>query len=500
MKSTILIAFLLAAGCSDSKKSGGELPAEPGASEGPAGEPTTAPTGAESAGAAAIAPAPLPSDPGGKKAAHIWSVRMGGGEAESGRAIAVDPKGNVYVSGIFRDTVDFGDGKPIAANGVDGFVARLGPDGKLAWVRRMGGEGDDIADTVAVDPKGNVIVAGAFSSELELGDGKLTSKGSDDMFVAALDPNGRRLWAKRFGGPDSDGVDGIAVDAGGNIAVIGSYRSEMEVPKKVLVSEGDVEIALLLLGPDGEVKWSYSWGAIGPDEGRSVAFDKDGNLFVLVEFSRTVDFGGGALKSAGNRDLGLIKLDPSGKHIWSRRFGSQLDELGIWIATDPSGSVVMTGSFDDVLDLGDGAPMKTAGLSDVFVARFGPDGKTLWAQRLGDKHEDIGAAVGTDAYGNVYAAGWFWNQIEVGGATLKSNGKKDMFLVAWTPGGAPLWSKTFGAAEDDYARAVAVDGGAVYAAGTFHVSLNLGGTDLKAQVAPDAKIPYGDVFVAKWER
>ncbi|HEU5060567.1 MAG TPA: hypothetical protein VFU21_28745, partial [Kofleriaceae bacterium] len=477
---------------------------EPGAAgtggEAPVAAPTSAPTGTMPAGQKPAAAAALPADPGGKKAAHLWSRRMGGGEAESGRAIAVAPDGSVYVSGMFKDEASFGDAHVLTANGVDGFLARLDPTGKTLWARGMGGEGDDVADAVAIDPHGNAVVAGSFSSKLTLGDSTMESKGSDDMFVAALDKDGRRLWARRFGGPDSDGLDGIAVDRAGNIAVIGSYHSEMEVAKDDLFSGGDLDIALIMLAPDGTPKWGRGWGAMGPDEGRAVAFDKDGNLYVLVEFSRVVDFGGGKLQSGGNRDIGVIKLDPSGKHVWSRRFGGQLDELAVSLAVDDAGNAVLTGSFDDVLDFGDGAPLHTAGRSDVFVAKLGPDGATLWAQKLGNTDEDIGAAVAVDAYGNVYAAGWFWKSLEVAGVPHKSKGKKDMFLAAFGPAGAPLWGRTFGDSEDDYGRGLAASGGAIYATGTFHKTMNLGGEDLTAAVSKTPKIPYGDVFVAKWER
>lgn len=507
MRSTQLLALALAAaslttpGCRGKEGEAGKATeAAEGDPEAPVPAPTSAPTGTIPEGSKAVAPAALPADPGARKAAHIWSRRMGGGEAESGRSIAVAADGSVFVSGIFRDEVNFGDGKPLTANGVDGFLARLGADGKTLWARGMGGEGDDIADAVAIDPKGNGVVAGSFSKELALGDSRLQSKGSDDMFVAALDRDGRRLWGRRFGGPDSDGVDGIAVDQAGNIAVIGSYRSEMEVAEDNLFSEGDVDIALIMLAPDGTPRWGRGWGSMGPDEGRAVAFDGQGNLFVLVEFSRIVDFGGGKLQSAGNRDLGIIKLDPNGKHVWSRRFGGQLDELAVSLAVDPAGSVALTGSFDDVLDFGDGAPLHTAGRSDVFVAKLGPDGSTLWAQKLGNTDEDIGAAVAVDQYGNVYTAGWFWKQLEVAGAAHKSAGKKDMFIAAFGPGGAPLWARTFGDGEDDYARGLAVHAGAIYATGTFHKKVNLGGEELAAAVGKTPKIPYGDVFVAKWER
>lgn len=444
---------------------------------------------------------PLPADPGDrKKGAHQWSVRMGGPAAESGRAVAVDPKGNVYLTGLFRETVDFGDGVPLTADGVDGFVARYAEGGKLRWVKRLGGKQDDIADAVAVDPQGNVVVTGSFSFSLEVGDGKLESKGADDLFVVKLDPDGKRVWGKRLGGNDVDAGQELAIDAKGNIAVIGVYSQDVEVGKETLYGVGDTDILLTVLSPEGHVLWSRGWASMGADEGRAVGFDAQGNLYVLAEFSREVDFGGGPLKSAGNRDLVLMKLDPLGVHLWSRRFGGQLDELGQGLAVDPSGSVVIVGSFDDVLDLGDGAPMRTAGRSDVFVAKFDPDGKTAWARQLGDKDEDIGASVATDPYGNVYAAGWFWRELVLGADKHKSAGKKDMFLLALKPNGDPLWSRTFGSKEDDYARGLAVHASALYLTGTFHLGINLGGTDLTAAAAPKAPLPLGDAFVAKFAR
>ncbi|HUS68850.1 MAG TPA: SBBP repeat-containing protein [Kofleriaceae bacterium] len=494
-------ALVLAPACkggSKEKATGKEPTVDPGPSPSTSTSTSTSPQ-------APVKPAtpspPLPADPGGKgKLQHGWSTHLGGTDAESGRHIAVDARGNVYVTGIFRDKVDFGDGTVLTADGPDGFVAAIGPDGKTRWARRMGGKGDDIADTIAVDPQGNVVVGGSFSYELEIGDGKMTSKGADDLFVVKLDPAGKRLWGKRLGGGDVDAAEGVAIDAKGNIAVIGSYSQEIEVGSEKLIGEGDTDILLTMLDPDGKVLWARSWSSMGPDEGRAVGFDKDGNLYALAEFSREVDFGGGPLKSGGNRDLVIVKLDPTGAHVWSRRFGAQLDELATGMAVDPVGSVVVTGAFDDVLDLGDGAPMKTAGRSDVFVFKLGPDGSTQWGKRLGDKDEDIGAAVAVDDWGNVYVGGWYWRQLELGTEVVKSAGKKDMFLLALTAGGDPLWLKSFGQGEDDYARGLATSGRALYATGTYHVGVDLGGGVLAATADPKGKLPLGDVFVAKFQR
>jgi hypothetical protein len=144
--------------------------------------------------------------------------------------------------------------------------------------------------------------------------------------------------------------------------------------------------------------------------------------------------------------------------------------------------------------------MKTAGRSDVFVFKLGPDGSTQWGKRLGDKDEDIAAAVAVDDWGNVYVGGWYWRQLELGTEVIKSAGKKDMFLLALTPGGDPQWIKRFGGAEDDYARGLATSGRSIYATGTYHVGVDLGGGELKAATDPKGKLPLGDVFVAVFRR
>ncbi|PIE17245.1 MAG: hypothetical protein CSA66_06335 [Proteobacteria bacterium] len=94
--------------------------------------------------------------------------------------VDVDRAGNAYVSGNFgarvqfgdtvlegRGEVDFGDGptpKGRFFDSGDGFVAKLGADGKWLWAKRMGGDGSDGATGVMVDPRGAVYLSGTFTS------------------------------------------------------------------------------------------------------------------------------------------------------------------------------------------------------------------------------------------------------------------------------------------------------------------------------------------------
>ena len=104
--------------------------------------------------------------------------------------------------------------------------------------------------------------------------------------------------------------------------------------------------------------------------GLGIAVGGADNVLVTGFFQGTVDFGGGALSSAGNSDVFLAKYDAAGAHLWSQRFGDTGVDVGRAIAVDGAGNVLVTGILRGTVDFG-GGPLTSAGLSDIFVAKFG---------------------------------------------------------------------------------------------------------------------------------
>jgi len=99
----------------------------------------------------------------------IYSTFLGGSEAEEGRAIAVDGKGNAYITGDTESTDNF----PITKQAfqtenlglADAFVAKLSPDGaELLYATFLGGSEDDAGEGIAVDGKGNAYIMDPDSS------------------------------------------------------------------------------------------------------------------------------------------------------------------------------------------------------------------------------------------------------------------------------------------------------------------------------------------------
>ena len=92
-----------------------------------------------------------------------WNTFLGGAGSDSGRAIAVDAGGNVYVGGTSYATW----GSPVRAytsSDSDAWAAKLNPSGTLVWNTFLGEAGNDTGRAITVDAGGNLYVTGRSST------------------------------------------------------------------------------------------------------------------------------------------------------------------------------------------------------------------------------------------------------------------------------------------------------------------------------------------------
>src|SRR5262249_45698011 len=141
-----------------------------------------------------------------------------------------------------------------------------------------------------------------------------------------------------------------------------------------------VDLAVAKLDANGNHLWSKIFGDTGTQYAWGMAVDAAGDVAVTGAYDGTIDFGGGPLASAGSSDIYLAKLDPSGKHVWSKRFGSSTgDEGGYSAAIDAAGAIAITGPIAAPTDFGGGALAAGA-----YVAKFDASGQHLWSKSYGD--------------------------------------------------------------------------------------------------------------------
>jgi hypothetical protein len=365
----------------------------------------------------------------GPNGSHVWSKSFGDAYQQNAYDVAVDASGNVIVAGFFAGTVNFGGGTLTSQGGWDIFVAKFGPGGAHLWSKSFGATQEQFARAVAVDATGNVIITGYFYNTVNFGGGALTSAGGAEIFVAKLDPDGNHVWSKRFGNSSDQAGYAVAADASGNVVVAGYFNGTMSFGGSDLASAGGRDIFVAKLDANGNHLWSERYGDASEQNALTVAVDVAGDAIVAGYFAGVVDFGGGALTSAGGDDIFLAKLrSADGAHIWSKRFGDASNQNPHEVAVDASGNVTLTGYFMGTVYFGGGT--LTAGSSgDMYLAKFGSGGAHIWSRRFGDGNGAVGRAVSVDPSGNVFVTGYFVGVLDFGGGDLTTAGGYDVFVA-----------------------------------------------------------------------
>jgi len=119
--------------------------------------------------------------------------------------------------------------------------------------------------------------------------------------------------------------------------------------------------------------------------------DSNGNLIIVGYFySPSINFGGGNLNNVGSNDIFIAKLrSNNGSHIWSKSFGSTSNDQPNEFAIDSFDNIIIIGSFSGNINFGGGI-LSSAGLSDIFVAKFDSNGNHIFSKRFGNTSNDEG--------------------------------------------------------------------------------------------------------------
>jgi len=364
---------------------------------------------------------------------YIFSKSFGDGDLESISDVAVDATGNIYIAGGFRGTIDLGGGVLTSEGNWDVLLAKFDPNGEHLWSFRFGDDREQYAYRVVIDGAGNAIVTGYFYGTIDFDGETLVSEGYKDIFIAKLDPDGRHLWSARYGGKYTEYAYGLAVDGADNIILTGIFEGTVGFGGEEFINRGGYDIFLAKYTGEGMHIWSRSfYGTFGMWEANAVAADNSGGVVITGKYQGNVDFGGETLRSAGTRDLFIAKFDSLGEHSWSKGFGSSGITMGRNIVVDRSGNVIVTGDFEGTIDFGGGV-LTGGGRSDILLLELSANGEHLWSNRFGDSEEQWGWDVATDNSGSIVITGPFRSSVQFGDDILTSESAADIFLVKFSP-------------------------------------------------------------------
>ena len=396
----------------------------------------------------------------------------GGGTYSDAQNIVVDSVGNTYITGGFRDTGNFGVTNITSEGGLDIYVAKLDPTGAFEWVRTYGSTSTDRGLDIDIDSSSNVYITGYFQGTVNFGNGDVTAAGGSDIFVLKLDSSGAFQWVYTAGGSGNDNGKGIAVGTDGNVLLTGIFSQTVNFGGGNVTSTGSFDIFVLKLNSSGAYQWVYTAGnSSNNDEGYSIDTDSNNNSYITGFVEGSVDFGGttNIYGSSQRHDIFVLKLNSAGAVQWVNRYGSCSDEEAYGIAVDSSGNSYITGRyFGCDVNFGEVTMIYPGGGLNMFVLKLNSDGVSQWAYTAGGDTNDNAVDAAVDSSGNVYVTGFLQGTVNFGSGNITSAGGNDIYVLKLNSSGAFQWVYTAGGSGNDNGKGIAIDiSGNVYTAGFF---------------------------------
>ena len=210
-----------------------------------------------------------------------------------------------------------------AISALDIFIQKLDASGNFIWAKSEGGTSYDMGYSIATDPAGNLLITGVYENTVDFDPGagvfNLTSNGDEDIFIQKLDSGGNFMWAKSMGGTVDDNGESIATDFLCNVLTTGYFQGTVDFDPGAatfnLTSNGNWDVYIQKLDATGNFIWATSIGGTSYDTGESITSDASGNVLVTGQYQGTIDFDPGAstfnMTSNGSMDVFILKLDTS---------------------------------------------------------------------------------------------------------------------------------------------------------------------------------------------
>ncbi|MBN1607608.1 MAG: SBBP repeat-containing protein, partial [Polyangiaceae bacterium] len=457
----------------------------------------------------------------------VYCGYIGGSDSDSGTDIAVDTAGNAYVTGYTSSTAQTFPatvGPDLTHSGLyDIFVAKLDAAGTaLVYCGYIGGSGDDIGSSIAVDAAGSTYITGRTTSTeqtlpVTVGPDLTYNGGTTDAFVAKVNAAGTGLvYCGYVGGSNDDPAFAIAVDLPGNAYITGRTAStEQTFPVTVgpdlTFNGGTYDTFVAKIDSTGStIVYCGYIGGIATDSGHGIAVDTFGSAYIVGSTGSTEQTFpvavGPDLTYNGTNDGFVAKVNAAGTGLaYCGYVGGSGEDYGSGdIAVDVAGNAYIAGRTSSIdLPVAVGPDRTYNGGMDVFVAKINSDGSTVvYCGYIGGSALDSSCSIAVDTGGSAYVMGYTGSTepsfpVTAGPDLTHNGGNTDVFVTKVNPQGTALdYCGYIGGSGSEFGNGVAVD-----AAGNAYVMGYTGSTEQTFPVTAGPKLTYNggayDAFVAK---
>lgn len=313
----------------------------------------------------------------------------------------------------------------LTSNGTnDGFLLKLSPSGQFLWVAQFGAADFDYALSVAVDGLNDVYVSGYFRQTVDFDPGpgsfSLTSAGGSDIFMVKLSPLGTLIKALAFGSTGHDFAINMDIDLNNNLHVAGGFSGTIDFdPGSGVYNISGGPTFIVKFDAVLNLIWAVVSGGYNSSAQLGIEVDNQGNVLTTGTFAGTNDFDPGPgvvnLTSAGSGDIYMSKLNSNGALVWVKQIGNTYDNTSVAISTDLQGNIISTGYSLGVVDFdpGAGQSLVTANgnysCERAYILKLDPAGNFMWVKHNQGLGCDKGYSILLDQNGSIYWGGGFAN-------------------------------------------------------------------------------------------
>lgn len=307
-----------------------------------------------------------------------------------------------------------------------------------------------------------------------------------------------QFWMQRGGGLTIDEALDIALDANNNTYTVGYFTGQSSFGGNAISSQGVTDVFITKNDNQGNFLWAVNGGGGSSDRAEAVAVDGLGNVYVTGYFSGTASFGSQTISSAGLQDVFIAKYNTNGVLQWVTSAGGMESDFGFGIDVNNLGEVFITGSFKDMASFGSFSLTATNTTSDIFVAKLNTSGVFQWVKSGSGNYSNLGRSIGADNYGNVYVTGQFSDTLTFD-LTHNNQSQNIIFLVKFNSSGVEQWFTTLDGAVSNVANDMVVDSdGEIYVTGDFSGVMYI--YDINTGVSSTISTSYvNSAFITKYD-
>jgi hypothetical protein len=319
------------------------------------------------------------------KSGFTWDMTYGGMGNDTFRGMVPAHDGGYLIVGT-SDSNKSTHKSDNSKGGTDYWLIKVNAAGTRIWDKTYGGSEDDSCSGIIPTMDGNYLLFGSSKSP-DNGDKSEPSQGSSDFWILKIDPNGSKIWDKRYGGGSEDSCKYAMQLENGDFALGGSSRSGVSGDKKH-AGFGDLpDYWVLRLDENGSKLWDYAYGGEDWDVSNQIGVLPDGK-WLIFGYSRSNK---GEFKSAakkGGDDYWVVKVDDqNGSMIWDQSYGGASYDYLYDAHVLEDGSFFMVGaSRTGSGNSGDRASIAKSeddDGSDIWLVKADANGSILWERTFG---------------------------------------------------------------------------------------------------------------------